>query len=172
MTSDECLVPRHNSPIVNRHSSIVNCPVFILIFSSANIRLRMLAIAFSCLLTLVLFLPDKPQSAAAQKTRSLLVEGTRLLEANQAEAARIKFETALKLDPASAEAYYMLGVTHEQKRDLSSAVAAYRSALQYAPKMAEAHDRLGFALGQQGKIEEALREFRLAVAGKPGFFDA
>ena len=65
----------------------------------------MLAISFSCLLTLVLFLPGEPQSAAAQETRSLLVEGTRLLEANQAEAARIKFETALKLDPASAEAW-------------------------------------------------------------------
>jgi len=101
----------------------------------------------------------------------LLVEGTRLLEANQAEAARIKFETALKLDPASAEAYYLLGVAHEQKRDLSSAIAAYRNALQYAPKMAEAHDRLGFALGQQGKIEEALREFRLAAEHKPGFFE-
>src|SRR5438046_7050776 len=92
-------------------------------FSSANIRLRMLASSFSCLLTLILFLPGEPQSADAQKTRSLLVEGTRLLEANQAEAARIKFEAVLKLDPASAEAYYMLGATYEQKRDLSPAIA-------------------------------------------------
>src|SRR6266511_3165645 len=160
--------------LVTRQSLFVNCPVFILTSSSANIRLRML---FSCLLTLILFpggspaasFGCEPQSAAAQKTRSLLVEGTRLLEANQAEAARIKFEAVLKLDPASAEAYYMLGATYEQKRDLSPAIAAYRSALQYAPKMAEAHDRLGFALGEQGKIEEALREFRLAAEDKPGF---
>ena len=82
------------------------------------------------------------RASRLEEAQSLAAEGAKLLQLNEVEAARTKLEAALKLDPGSANAHYLLGVAFEGQQDFAAAIAAFRDALRYAPKMAEAHDRL------------------------------
>src|SRR6266571_267740 len=90
-------------------------------------------------------------------------EARRLLEVGRAEEARAAIEGHLAQVPDDADAFYLLGVVHERRRDPAAARTAYEKALGIDPKLAEAHDRLGFLLGEAGKTEEAIAHFREAA---------
>src|SRR6188508_2867800 len=92
--------------------------------------------------------PVRPSPAQAA-----VAEGVALLHQNRVAEARTQFERALALDPASADAHYMLGWLREQEKDLPGAEKEYEAALARAPARAEVHDRLGFVRGELGRTE-------------------
>src|SRR5438874_7339423 len=118
------------------------------------------------------FAQERPGAAPATPAQAAVAEGVALLRQNRLPEARERFERAVALDPASADAHYMLGWVREQASDLAGAAAEYESALARAPGRAEVHDRLGFVRGEQGRTEEAVVRFREAVRLDPRLFDA
>src|SRR6187455_2122506 len=117
----------------------------------------------------VALLGAAPASTPAQ---AAVAEGIALLQQNRPADARVRFERALALDPASADAHYMLGWLREQERDFAGASAQYEAARSAAPARAAIHDRLGFVQGELGRTDRAIEEFRKAVQLDPKLFDA
>src|SRR5687768_14531636 len=95
-----------------------------------------------------------------------------LLDAGDLPRAAASLEAEIARNPASPDAYYLLGLVRERQKDLPAAALSFEAAVRHAPDMAEARDRLGFVLGQQGKIAEALAQFDRAVQLRPDLFDA
>ena len=115
---------------------------------------------------------ERSRPAKVSPAQAAVAEGIALLHQNKTAQARERFERALALDPASADAHYMLGWLREQDKDLAAAETEYVAALALAPSRAEIHDRLGFVRGEQGRTDEALAGFRKAVQLDPKLFDA
>ncbi len=92
--------------------------------------------------------------------------GKQLAVSGDTAAAIHEFEEALKRDPANAEAYYQLGVVHEQTAQAGQAVIAFQKALRLAPK----RDDIRFALGRVywfgDKPDLALEQFQKLLITK------
>jgi tetratricopeptide (TPR) repeat protein len=73
------------------------------------------------------------------------------------------FEEAVRLEPASAEAHYDLGIAYVRLNQLAGAAGQFRLALKNQPGMSVAHIALGSALSDTGKPAEAEIEFRAAL---------
>jgi TolB-like protein/DNA-binding winged helix-turn-helix (wHTH) protein len=72
-------------------------------------------------------------------------------------------ERAAQLDPASSDAWEILGeINEENLLDWSAAEADYRRAISLNPNNALAHQSLGFFLGQMGRLDEGLKESEIA----------
>jgi tetratricopeptide (TPR) repeat protein len=120
-----------------------------------------------------------------------LVEGKRLLDENQTEAAITSLEKAVQLNPDLAEAHFQLGIaydlldmqkeqagefvetkTDEKKKTRSEkaferAVVTYKKWLAVNPKDDVAHFNLGRTFSKLNKDEEAVDSFEQAVKLKP-----
>ncbi len=79
------------------------------------------------------------------------------------EAAKAKFDLALRIDPTIPEAYFGLGEIDLQRERLDYAIKNYRIALQYNQSYTAAHYKLGIALANKGQIEEAITEIRTTL---------
>ena len=92
-----------------------------------------------------------PSVGAPAEAEALVLDGIRLLKAEQLDEAYARFTEAVTREPSLATAHYFLGFVLERRRDLDGAAKEYELALVSDPKMAEAHDRLGFVRGLQGR---------------------
>lgn len=96
--------------------------------------------ALQLALVRVLLLQDQPQAAndvldrlpagAAPAWQTNTLRGRAALMAGQWDQARQRLEEALKLNPAPAEAHYLLGIICEQQGDAARAAAEYRAAFE------------------------------------------
>ena len=131
-----------------------------------------------------------PIGAALEKARkwSLAADAFRLaLEAEPAAGGFVRFgsalhalgrraeaatayQTALKLDPRSAEAWFKLGLAYQDSRRPDRAEEAYRRALEIRPGLAEAEANLGVVLQAQGDLEGAKRAYGRAILAMPSAF--
>jgi Tfp pilus assembly protein PilF len=93
------------------------------------------------------------------------------IEDGQLGRARAALEQAVRHDPASAKARYLLGRLDEQKEDWEAAARSYEEALRLAPEMAVAHDRLGIVRGEQVRAADAIAELEQAARLRPDLFD-
>ncbi len=78
----------------------------------------------------------------------------------------------VKLDPAHAEAWHLLGVCAFQAGQGPRAIKHYRRALQARPRFAQAWNNLGLALKAAGQGEAALDAFRQALDIRPEYAEA
>ncbi len=92
-----------------------------------------------------------------------------LLERGELEAARARFEEAVRLEPRYPEAQNNLGIVLERQGRRDEAVARYRAAIEADPSFADAHNNLGVALASEGRLDEALPHLREAVLIRPWF---
>lgn len=65
---------------------------------------------------------------------------------------------------ARARAKYALGLTHEAKKDVAAAIAAYREAIALDPKLSDARRTLADALATMGEHEGAVEELTQLLA--------
>ena len=87
-----------------------------------------------------------------------VTQGQAFLDGGDLTRAAASLEAAIKRNPASADAHYVLGLVRERQRDQAAAAhGPGRHSLR--ANMAEAHDRLGFVLGEQGgrRSDRAIR---------------
>jgi tetratricopeptide (TPR) repeat protein len=85
------------------------------------------------------------------------------------EAAKQHFETAIKLSPGRADAWYDFGVLLFSEQKYDQAEQAFRRALAINPNHAEAHNNLGAIDELERRPQEAESEFRVAIADRPDY---
>jgi len=88
------------------------------------------------------------------------------------DQARSKVQEELERNPASVEAYNMLGFIYTDERDYSNAVEAFQHALKLAPGSAKTRNNLGNVYMSEQKPDLAENEFRTVLRTDPGNRDA
>lgn len=89
-----------------------------------------------------------------------------------ATKARGQFDSAVRLDPGRADAWYDFGVLLMHERDMTGSERAFHRVLEINPDYAEARYRLGLIYEQQTRLDDAAREFQNAIRIRPDYPDA
>lgn len=113
---------------------------------------------------LLCFARGHPDFATAMRRGVLARELGRRKEARQA------FEEAVRLDAGSPRAWFLLGASAQDDRDLVVAIASYRRVLTLAPVIAEAAVNLGTALQESGDLAGAKVAYARALQTQPATF--
>ena len=92
-------------------------------------------------------------------------------QGNFADAAK-NYETALRLNPESAEIHYDFGNALYRRGDLEAAITRYEKAIELDPEFAWAYVNLGAAREAQGDFASAARHCRKAIGLKPDYVRA
>ena len=82
------------------------------------------------------------------------------------------FETATKIKPDYAEAYFNLGVVFKADEKLDEAIESYKKAIYLVPNYAAAHNNLGNIYKDINQIDDAMKSYESAIAIKPDYFEA
>lgn len=102
----------------------------------------------------------------------LVTEGAAFFEHGDWGDARERFQTALALDPGSAEILSNLAATEERLGDVRAAEDHYREAVRQRPDSAEHLFNLGLFLNSRGRSDEAYPFLLQAIARDPERVDA
>ena len=79
------------------------------------------------------------------------------------DRARAPLETALKIDPKSADALVLMAVVYQREGDTALAEDSYKTALRYHPSHPQALNNYGTFLYSQKRYEEAIKPLRTLV---------
>ena len=107
--------------------------------------------------------PAPQQSAPKQSAKStspLLAEAKALLREGRISDAKSKIQEELQRNPASAEAYDLLGVACVNEKDYPGALEAFQHALKLEPNSARTRNRIANVYVAQGKLDLAEQELR------------
>ena len=109
------------------------------------------------------FVRLQPENALANYYYAVSLWKRRSSPEDVADLAQVKslLEKAVHLDPTLGLAYLQLGVLYAERKDVSSATAAYRQAIEATPGLEEAHFRLAEAYRQAGEHARAQAELQL-----------
>ena len=105
----------------------------------------------------------------AKKTVDMAV--SQLTKGNGEEAIKT-LNSAIEMNPDSAEAHMYLGVALASKGSVAEGIAALNRALVLEPASTRAHHNLGTVLMQSGQIPAARREFEKVLELDPYFSEA
>jgi predicted CXXCH cytochrome family protein len=86
-----------------------------------------------------------------------------LVRADRFDEALPRAQAAVRAEPASADAFELLGGLYTRKSRWSEAIDSYRRALQLRPESAATHLRLGNVLAAQGDLASAAEHLREAA---------
>ncbi|MGZ3391451.1 MAG: tetratricopeptide repeat protein, partial [Isosphaeraceae bacterium] len=93
------------------------------------------------------FVLDVPAHGVTRRTtRQSLAIARGLLRAGDLARAEQAFLQIARQDPLSGETRFFLGLIHQQRKDLETAIHHYEHALRLAPGLAEARNNLGVIL--------------------------
>ncbi len=92
-----------------------------------------------------------------------LVAGVCAARLGDDEQAEQLWQSAIELDPKSAQAHFNLGRLHSQRRRYVEAERCYRQAIALQPGNAGAHGNLAILLLRRKAYEEAERSYRAAI---------
>ncbi|NPV81028.1 MAG: tetratricopeptide repeat protein [Firmicutes bacterium] len=136
----------------------------------ASIRLRaaVIFVISMCLLTAIMSLlprvagSDKVfASDPDQNENELLHQANALIESGKAAEALSKIEKALDLDPLSAKAWFLKGVSHHSLAQLNDALLSLRKAEDLGYSDPRLHYYLGLVYLDTGEIANGLKEAEL-----------
>ena len=85
------------------------------------------------------------------------------------DAAMQMFQTATKLKPDYAEAYFNQGVVFKHLSKLDESIKAYKKAIDLNPNYPDAHNNLGNLYKEIGKRDDAIESYEWAIAYRPDF---
>jgi Flp pilus assembly protein TadD len=100
-------------------------------------------------------------------TQETLAQGWRCQQAGDLPRAEQLYRQAGQLDPANADAPYLLGIVFQAQGKLADAAAAYGQAVRLRPDHADACNSLGIVLTDLGRLDEAAASFRRALELRP-----
>lgn len=109
---------------------------------------------------------DPREDARVRRQNSdILVElGQRYFERREYEIALEKLQSAIAIDPRSANAHTMLAILYETINSADKAGEHYRRSVQFAPENGEVLNNYGSWLCRQKKYAEAEQHFQKALA--------
>lgn len=99
-----------------------------------------------------------------QNSDILMELGRRYYERGEYELALERLQSALNVDPRSANAHSMLAILYETINSPERAGEHYRRSVQYAPESGDVLNNYGNWLCRQGQFQEAARHFQRALA--------
>lgn len=102
----------------------------------------------------------------------LLLEGDRLRNSGQFEAALEVYQRVTLDGVAAATGYFKLGTTYSRMLCVNEAVAAYQQALRLRPDYPEVVNNLGLVYAARGEFDLAEVLYRGLLADNPDYFDA
>lgn len=107
----------------------------------------------------------KPAGKPRARAEALAVEASTIMDEGEgnAEAARAKFQEAVKIDPTYAEGYIGVGVTYYKRERYDEALDWYKQALEANPSIGDAYYNMGCVYALKGEAEQALRYLRIAL---------
>ena len=85
------------------------------------------------------------------------------------DAAMQMFQTATKLKPDYAEAYFNQGVVFKHLSKLDESIKAYKKAIDLNPNYPDAHNNLGNLYKEIGNRDDAIESYEWAIAYRPDF---
>jgi tetratricopeptide (TPR) repeat protein len=112
------------------------------------------------------------REAESSKLSPNLQQAEELRRQGLFDQARGKVQEELQRNPASVEAYNMLGFIYIDEKDSSNAVDAFQHALKLAPGSAKTRNNLGNVYMSEQKPDLAENEFRTVLRTDPGNRDA
>jgi tetratricopeptide (TPR) repeat protein len=130
------------------------------------------------LCSLMLTAQQSHHSASSQEAEQSSEPSANLKQAEELrrqglfDQAMGKVQEELHRNPASVEAYNMLGFIYIDEKDLSNAVEAFQHALKIAPGSAKTRNNLGNVYMSEQKPDLAENEFRTVLRTDPGNRDA
>ncbi len=107
---------------------------------------------------------ETPESRRRAEGREQLLIATRELQAGELDAAERAAKSALRADPASADANTVLAVVSERRGRAAEAGALYRKAMELAPGRGAELNNYGAWLCGNQRAGEALAYFEQALA--------
>ncbi len=109
---------------------------------------------------------------ADPQARSFLHYGQDYARNGQWEAAIALYKNALDINPALADAHFLLGVAYHQENQPRDAVASLRRAGQLNPRSARTFYNLGVAYARTGEMEKEIAAYHEAIRLNPGHISA
>lgn len=97
--------------------------------------------------------------------------GDLLSKVGNLDAAIAHYLEAVRINPASADAQYSLGLAYQKSNLLDKAVERYSRVLRVYPGHPGANTNLGAVLYGQGKIDKAIEAYRKALLAMPESVD-
>jgi superkiller protein 3 len=107
-----------------------------------------------------------------EEVKKLTETAVSQLTKGDAENGIKTLNSAIEIDPDSAQAHMYLGVALASKGNTAEGIAALNRALTLDPSSARAHHNLGTVLMQTGQIPAARQEFEKALELDPYFSEA
>ena len=104
-------------------------------------------------------------------TKRFLNEGHLLYKTNL-DAAVLKYDTAIELDPRHAEAYYWRGMAQSKLKKPDLALADLKTAVAHNPRHFDACRMLDYQLGTEGKWDEVVGYWSRFLELEPNNADA
>jgi tetratricopeptide (TPR) repeat protein len=101
-----------------------------------------------------------------------LVRGRFLLDEGKLDNALSEAPTAVKLEPGSADAQFLLGLVHERRRELEPAAAAFNEVLRLNPRAQAAQLRLAQVQLQRGSPADTTKLAGQVAERQPGNLEA
>ena len=99
----------------------------------------------------------------------LMSEGQMLLETEDYEGAREKFDEVLVIDPGNISAYVGLGWAYGKLLNLQESIASFQSALSIDPQDTDALAGIAFAYLADDKYDQAIASSEQVLAIDPGY---
>ncbi len=93
-------------------------------------------------------------------------------KAGDLDGAAPLYRRILEKQPHHAEALYLLGSLHAQRREYAEALPYLERALARNAKFTEAHNNRGIALKELGQLDEAIASYDRALAARPDYAEA
>src|SRR5260370_13036890 len=109
---------------------------------------------------------------SAKPTSPLLAEAEALLREGRITDAKSKIQQELQRNPASAEAYDLLGVACVNEKDYPGALEAFQHALELEPSSARTRNSIANVYVAQGKLDLAEQQLRDVLRLAPTNRDA
>src|SRR6201998_477643 len=116
--------------------------------------------------------PHRGAPTQPAKLTPLLAEAEALLREGRIADAKSKIQQELQQNPASAEAYDLLGAACAKKKDYPGALEAFQHALKLEPNSTRARNSIANVYVAQGKLDLAEQQLRDVLRLAPANRDA
>lgn len=107
-----------------------------------------------------------------QSFEPLYCQALSYAEAGHWLLAREGFEKCVKKEPSSSEAFYNLGLIHDNLKAKELAYKCYEQALKIDPNFVSAHINRGILLHEESQYLEAIKSYDQAISINPIILDA